>query len=191
MLLAHGTTRKNADKIEKRGYFGKHVYFLKFEPDFKQAIFGTVCFALRDHSLTPHYIDMYCKQDLIIKLFKKSLIKKGYEYIEQKRSDKTEGLIYIVDASEEILDYHKGFLRNLFLPTELFSTEKIPTTQVEYILTLEENKKYFQERYGYKVKSLEDLILDKFNKRVYNTIKSRVHRLIIKRKWMTGKRQEK
>ena len=182
MLLAHGTTRRNADKIEKQMCFEKHTYFLKLDPDPKQAIFGTVCFALKDHPLTQGYIDMYCKQDFIIKPFKQNLIKTGQEYIKQKSYDLTEGLIYVVNASEEILDYHKGFLRNLFLPTELFSTEKISTVHVKYILTLEENKEYFQKRYGYKVESLEDLVLDKFNKRIHNTIKSRIHRLILKRK---------
>lgn len=182
MLLAHGTTRRNADLIEKQGYFKEHTYFLKLNPDPKQALFGTVCFALRDHPLTQHYIDMYCEQDLIIKPFKKSLIKTGKEYIKQKHYDKTEGLIYIVEAPEKILYYPEGFLRNLFLPTELFSTEKILTTEVKYILTLEENKDYFQRRYDHKVESLERLVLDKFNKRVYNTINSRVHRLLLKRK---------
>ncbi|MBU4501269.1 MAG: hypothetical protein KKA79_01655 [Nanoarchaeota archaeon] len=182
MILAHGTTEKNADIIESKEYFDNHTYFLKLEPDFKHGIFGTTGFAIRDHPKTSEYVDLYCRQDLIIKPFKKALEKTAQRYIDSKGNDDTPGLIYIVDIDESKLDYHKGFFRNLMLPTELFSTENIPTSKIKEIVTLEENVKHFHYKYGYDTTPLEQFQLDSLTRRITNTTFNRFSRLILGRK---------
>lgn len=181
MLLAHGTTERNADLIEERGLFIPKTYFLKLSPDPKIALFGVSGFALRQHPKTPGYIDLYCKQDIILRPFKKGLEKIADGYISKKKDDNTPGLIYVIDVPENVLDYHKG-MRSLFIPTEVFSTEWIPTSTIDHIVTLEENATYFENKYGHETKILEDINYDFLMKRIFYSFFIRFNRIICGKK---------
>ena len=182
MLLTHGTTLLNSQSIESRGYFARNTYFLNADNDIKQAIFGTAGFALRDHPKTEEYVSKYCSHDLIIKPFKQNLMNTARRYLESKNKDNSPGVIYLLEAPIEALAYHKGFFRSLFLPTEVFSTERIPTSSITEIITLAEHKELFAKKYQYPVKTLEEIESDSFTSRTYHTIESRIHRLILNKK---------
>ena len=185
MLLAHGTTEMNADIIEACGYFDERTYFLKLHPDERHALYGVAGFALREHPATQDYVDAYCKHDLVVGVFRFALERSIVQYIEEKRGDDSPGLIYIVEADDEsMLDYHryKGPMRNLFVPTELYSTEHIPTSAVRKVLTLEENVGHFSAKLPYPVEALEDVGIDPLLKRAYNSFRMRFERMVLKRK---------
>lgn len=185
MLLAHGTTEKSADIIESCGYFDVRTYFLKLHPDPKHAILGVAGFALREHPLTGDYIDAYCKHDSVVGLLRPALEHSIGQYLEEKKGDDSSGLIYIVEVDDEsVLDYHrdKGPLRNIFVPTELYCTGRLPTSTVKKVLTLEENVRHLSGKLPYPVEALGPIEIDSWPKRVFNTFRMRFERIFLKRK---------
>jgi len=182
MLLAHGTTERNADLIYSCGYFAPPTYFLKCYPDPKLAFFGTAGFGLRHHIQTQRYIDLYCKQDLLMHFFKKILVRTAREWLEKKGHDKSPGLIFVVEAEEKYIDYYRSSMSKIFIPTECFSIDQISTDFIDHIVTLEENIEYFQKKYGKKTKSLESIIVDSVFLRLFNTFYTRWSRFFPKEK---------
>jgi hypothetical protein len=182
MLLAHGTTERNADLIYSCGYFAPLTYFLKYDPDPKLALFGTAGFGLRHHIQTQKYIDLYCKQDLLMRFFKSVLIRTASKWLEKKRWDKSPGLIFVVEAEEKYIDYYRSIMSKIFTPTQCFSIEKISTESIQHIVTLEENVEYFQKKYGKETKSLESITVDRTSLRIFNTFYTRWLRFFSKEK---------
>ncbi len=185
MLLCHGTTEMNADIIEACGFFDERTYFLKLHPDEKHALYGVAGFALREHPATQGYVDAYCSHDLVVGLLRSALERSIEQYIEEKKGDDSPGLIYIVEVDDEsMLDYHrdKGPLRNLFVPTELYSTERIPTSAVRKVLALEEDVGHLSAKLPYPVEALGDISIDPLLKRACNTFRMRFERMVLKRK---------
>lgn len=173
MLLAHGTTEKNADLIYSCGYFAPFTYFLNYYPDPKLALFGTAGFGLRHHIQTKRFIDLYCKQDLLMRFFKRVLIRTANEWLSKKEYDESPGLIFVVQVGEQYIDRYKNLLNKIFVPTECFSIEKISTDCVDHIVTLGENVPYFQKKYSKEVKPLENINIDGPLLRLFNTFYTR------------------
>lgn len=183
MLVAHGTTEKNSDLVEENGYFEPNTYFLKLSPDRKLGLFGAAGFALREHPLAQTYLDLYCKQDLMMgmPLFKECLKNQAKKYCEEKKEDTSPGLIYVLDAPARVFEHHRG-PRSVFVPAELFSIEKISTSNIDCIITLEENIAHFKEKYSHEVRSLEDDVPSNMALRLFFTAYYRFNRLILRKK---------
>ena len=174
LLLAHGTTKVSSERIENYGFFNEGTHFLNMYPDPKIALFGTAGFGLRNHPLTWRSIEDYCKQDLVAKPFKNQLTKAAKDYI-AKRHDSSPGLIYVVEAPENILTC-KGGMRTFFIPGEVRNTEIISTSNIKYIVTAEDLVDEFEDL-GHDIKLLEDVRPDGLGKRMYFTAYSRFRRI--------------
>lgn len=179
MLLAHGTTEIRADQIYDCGYFQKRTPFLKLEPDEKLAFFGTSGFAFRSDPIVDRFIEDYCKQDLFCKPWKSFLKKYAQDYVKSRKYDESPGLIFVVNVSEEDFDFPNRFLANWYVPTNVDSTKKIPTSAIEYIVTLKKYEEHFKKKYDARIETpLEELVIDPLLTRIKYNVSTRYNRII-------------
>jgi len=180
MLLAHGTTEIRADQIYACGYFQERTPFLKLEPDEKLALFGTSGFAFRDDPIVNKFMENYCKQDLFCKPWKSFLKKYAQYYVKSRKYDESPGLIFIVNVSEEAIDFPNRFFANWHVPTNVDSTKKISVSAIDHIVTLKKYEDYFKKKYNARIETpLEELVVDPLLTRIKHSFSTRCNRLVL------------
>ena len=88
------------------------------------------------------------------------------------------GIIYVVDVPMKTIRYDPQLLRSIFVPNEVVSTQQIPITAIKKTFALEEHKEYFEIKYPYPCEPLEQILVDAFGKRLFNTVRSRILRML-------------
>lgn len=182
MLLSHGTTELNADKIESDGYFKSGTSFFNLSFGYKLGIFGAACFALRNNAESEKFIDLYLKHDLAINLVKKNIQKSWEKYLKQKKEDKSRAVVYVVDAEDKNLVYNESLIKSFFIPNELVSNDEISTKNVKKIMCLDKEAEYFSLKYSYPVESLDNLEEDNFWNRLVSNLNMEYQRVILGKK---------